>query len=74
MIQSGDMPAVRKLIGRLGREIKMLVQSALEISWYSRGGWSYQQVLMMSQAEREMAVEFINERLTAAAKMSHPVF
>jgi len=28
----------------------------------------------MSAGEREMAAEFINERLKAAGKMQHPVF
>lgn len=74
MIDSGDMEAVRKMIARLGGEIKSLVKSALEISYYSRGGWSYQQVLLMSQAEREMAIEFINERLQAASKQMFPVY
>jgi hypothetical protein len=74
MIQSGDMQAVQRLIGRLGREIKGIVKSALEISWFSRGGWSYETVIQMSQAEREMAVDFINERLKLAAKSQHPIY
>lgn len=74
MIRAGDMNAVQKLIARLGSEIKNLVKSALEISYYSRGAWSYSQVLNMSQAEREMAVEFINERLKSQAKSMFPVY
>ena len=70
----GDMDAVRKLIARLGQEIKGIVKSALEISYYSRGAWSYHQVLMMSQAEREMAVDFINERLKIASKSMYPIY
>lgn len=74
MIRAGDMDAVQKLINRLGIEIKGIVKSALEISYYSRGAWSYNQVLQMSQAEREMAVDFINERLTIAGKSMYPVY
>lgn len=74
MIRAGDMIAVQRLIERLGKEIKGLVKSALEISYYSRGAWSYQAVLNMSQGEREMAVEFINERLKVAAKSMYPVY
>ena len=74
MINFGDMKAVQNLIVRLGSEIKALVKSALEISYFSRGAWSYSQVLYMSQAEREMAVEFINERLKIASKSMHPIF
>lgn len=74
MIKDGDMAAVRKLITNLGSEIKALVKSAIEISYYSRGAWSYQQVLLMSQAEREMAVEFIDGRLKIASKQMFPVY
>lgn len=74
MIQAGDMTAVQRLIMKLGIEIKALIKLALEISYYSRGAWSYHQVLMMSQAEREMALEFINERLKVAAKQMFPVY
>jgi hypothetical protein len=74
MINAGDMRAVQMLIGRLGSEIKGLIKSALEISYFSRGAWQYDQVLAMSAGERELAVEFINERLKAAGKMTFPVF
>ena len=68
------MEAVGKLIKRLGGEIKGIIKSALEISYYSRGGWSYAAVLGMSQGERELAVEFINERLKIAGKQMFPVY
>jgi hypothetical protein len=74
MISAGDMRAVQGLIHRLGVEIKSLIKSSLEISYFSRGAWQYETVLAMSAGEREMAVEFINERLKAAGKMQHPVF
>ena len=74
MIRAGDMVAVQKMIQRLGAEIRNLVKSALEISYYSRGAWPYHTVLRMSQGEREEAVEFINGRLKIAAKQMFPVY
>lgn len=74
MIAAGDMRAVKMLIDRLGLEIKNLVKSALELSYFSRGAWSYDAVLSMSAGERELAVDFINERLKIASKSPHPVF
>jgi hypothetical protein len=71
---SGDQPRVVNLIDRLQGEAKGLLQAALEISWFSRGAWSYEAVLGMSAIERDLAVEFINERLKAAAKMPFPVY
>lgn len=74
MIQSGDMTAVQRHIVRLGKEIKIIVRSAFEISYYSRGAWQYNQVLQMSKAERDLATEFIEERLEIAKKSTFPVF
>lgn len=74
MIRNGDMVAVQRLIAKLGLEIRELVKSALEISYYSRGAWSYHNILSMSQAEREIAVEFINDRLKIASKQMFPVY
>ena len=74
MIKAGDMGAVVSLMHRLSSEIKSLVKSALEISYFSRGAWSYETVLAMSAGERELAVDFINERLKIAAKLTNPVF
>jgi hypothetical protein len=68
------MPAVNKLIKRLGNEVKNIVKSALEISYFSRGAWGYHEVLMMSQGERELAVDFINERLKIASTSHFPVY
>jgi hypothetical protein len=74
MIRAGDMRAVQQLIARLSGEIKALIKAGLEISYFSRGAWSYEAVLAMSAGERDLAVEFINERLKIASKMQNPVF
>jgi hypothetical protein len=74
MIRAGDMGAVGRLMLRLSAEIKALIKSALEISYFSRGAWQYEAVLAMSAGERDLAVELINDRLKAAAKMQYPVF
>ncbi len=70
----GDMAAMSRVIIRLGAEIKAIVNSAIEISYFSRGAWSYHEVLSMSQGERELAVEFINKRLEIAGKSPFPVY
>lgn len=68
------MQEVQRHIVRLGREIKSIVKSAFEISYYSRGAWSYEHVLKMSKAERDIAVDFIEERLEIAKKSTFPVY
>ena len=74
MIRSGDMSEAQNMIARLGKEIKSLITSALELSYFSRGAWSYEQVLLMTAGEREIALEFINARIKMASKSTQPVF
>ncbi len=74
MIKTGDGERIGKLIAQLGREIRIIIKNALELSYFSRGAWSYEQVLLMSAIEREIATEFINKRLEIAGKSTFPVF
>lgn len=74
MIKAGDMTAVSSHIQKMGREIQHLIKAAFELSYFSRGAWSYKDVLMMSQAEREIALDFINSRLEIAGKQMFPVY
>lgn len=74
MISSGDMASIQKLISRFANEIRGHVKSAFELAYFSRGAWTYNQVLLMSQAEREIASDFINERLEIEGKKMFPQY
>lgn len=62
------------MVNALAFDTRNLLKAAMEISYYSRGAWPYDQVLQMSPLERDLAIEFINKRLEAAAKSMHPVY
>lgn len=62
------------MIDALNTEVKHLIKAAQEISYFSRGAWSYETVLNMSAFERDMAVEFINARLKEQAKNPFAMF
>lgn len=74
MIQSGKVEEIEKMISILGNQIRDIIRESLELSYFSRGAWSYYDVLNMSSGEREIATDFINKRLEIANKMAHPVF
>lgn len=74
MIQSGQTDEIEKMIRLLGNQIRGIIRDALELSYFSRGAWSYYDVLNMSSGERDIAAEFINKRLEIAGKMPNPVF
>jgi len=68
------MQDIQRTIKRLNKEIESLVKSCLELSWYSRGAWPYDQVLQMSAGERDVAYTFINKRLEQQQKVTYPVY
>lgn len=74
MIRTGDSEKISGMIASLGREIRAIIKSAIELAYFSRGAWRYEDVLNMSAVERQIASDFINKRLEAAGKMSFPVF
>lgn len=74
MILTGDHSRIVGMIDALNTEVKHLIKAAQEISYFSRGAWSYETVLNMSAFERDMAVEFINARLKEQAKNPFAMF
>jgi len=74
MIMSGESSRIAEMINSLAFDTRNLLKAAIEISYFSRGSWSYESVLQMSPLERDLAIEFINKRLEAASKSPHPVF
>lgn len=74
MIRRNEMAEITRLIADLGAATRALVTNAMELSYFSRGAWSYETVLCMSAAEREIAADFIEKRLEIAAKSAHPVY
>lgn len=74
MILTGDHTRIIEMIDKLAVEVKALLTAAIEISYYTRGAVSYDQVLNMSAFERDLTIDFVNERLKAASKMPFPVF
>jgi hypothetical protein len=49
-------------------------REALQLSWYMRGGLSYDQALQLSVAERTLIGELIKENLDTTKKSGLPFF
>ncbi len=65
---SGDGKAINRTIQRLLSESKDIILSALELSYFSRGAWKYETIMMMSAVERDLAFEFLKKRQEALSK------
>ena len=56
------------------KEVKEIRQEALRMSWYMRGGLSYEQAMQLGIAEREMISELIKDNLDTTKKTQLPFF
>ena len=56
------------------KEIRAYKDDALRISWYMRGGISYEDTMMLSQQERELISKIIKENMETTKKSGLPIF
>jgi hypothetical protein len=74
MIMSGDSSRIAEMINSLALDVRSLLKQAVEIAWYSRGSIQYETALAMSPLERDIAIEFVNNRLELQKKSPNPVY
>ena len=58
----------------MDKEVLDIRREALQMSWYMRGGISYDQVLQLSVSERTIVSELIKENLETTKKSGLPFF
>ena len=63
-----------ELIQQYEEESKAIRKEALKISWYMRGGLSYNDAMALSRTERELAGRIIEENLKTTEKTGLPFF
>lgn len=65
---------MEKLASDMVKQIKGIRANALKLSWYSRGGVSYVDVLNMCTEELECLNEMIDDNLETTKKSKMPFF
>lgn len=63
-----------KLLDDLDKESKALRQEAVRLSWYMRGGLTYDDAMMLSQQEREIIGALVKENIETTKKSGLPFF
>jgi hypothetical protein len=61
-------------ISQLEKEAKAFKDEALKLSWFMRGGLSYDDALLLSSSERESINSLIKENLDTTKKSGLPFF
>lgn len=69
-----DHEGVKKLIDDMENECSAIKKNALSMSWYMRGGVTYEDVLNMSAEEREEIKKIIDSNLDITKKSQLPFF
>jgi len=65
---------VEDLLNQMEREANELRRQGLKMSWYMRGGATYDDVMNMSHAERTMISELIKDNLETTKNSKLPFF
>jgi hypothetical protein len=56
------------------KESKAYKEEALRLSWWMRGGLSYDDAMMLSQTERDLIGKIIKENIETTKKSQMPFF
>ena len=65
---------VKKLIDNMEEECTGIKKNALSMSWYMRGGVTYEDILNMSSEEREEIKKIIDNNMEVTKKSQLPFF
>lgn len=66
--------AAQKLFDKYEEDVNNIRRSALQLSWYTRGAATYEDVLNMSTTERLFITKLVEDNLEATKKSGLPFF
>ena len=65
---------IQKLLDGMEKDINAIKKTAMSLTWYMRGGVSYEDVLIMSHEERKVISELVDQNLETTKKTQMPFF
>ena len=69
-----DSDQIVKIVDQMEQECNDIRQEALRMSWYMRGGISYDHALQLSVGERKLINKLIKDNLETTKKSGLPFF
>jgi hypothetical protein len=69
-----DSDSIMGLVDQMEKDTNNIRQEALKITWYMRGGISYEAAMNLSSTERTLINEIIKENLETTKKSGLPFF
>ena len=74
MLLNANPEDIKKLIDQYEKDVTQIKKNALTMSWYMRGGASYEDILNMIDMERTSITELIEQNLETTKKSQLPFF
>lgn len=74
MLLTSSSEQIEKIVEGYDRDVKRIRSECLKLSWYMRGGLTYDQALNLSLQEREIISDLIKENLETTKKSGLPFF
>lgn len=71
---TASVEEISTIVDRMDQEAKDIRQQSLKMSWYMRGGATYEDVLQMSSQERDLITALIKENLETTKTSKLPFF
>ena len=69
-----DLNEINDLVDRMEKDCQTIRQEALKVSWFMRGGLTYDQAMALGIQEREVINDLIKENLETTKKSGLPFF
>ena len=69
-----DSDQIAKMVDDMEKEAVEIRREALKMSWYMRGGLTYDQALQLSVSERTIVSELIKDNLETTKRSGLPFF
>jgi len=62
------------MIKRLNQEVEILIDTVISLSYFMRGGATYEEIMRMTPGERDKVARFVEKRLESQKDRIHPVY
>ena len=62
------------MFSRMNANVKRLVDTLIELTYFLRGGLQYRDALQLTFIERQQMLEFLERRLEVEAKKTYPQY
>lgn len=73
-LRQRNVARIRDMFQRFQKEVKEIINGAINIAYFMRGGMQYHDVYELTPVERDMISDFLRERIEKELKSPHPVY